>query len=82
MGLWPEQSSVEAIRLLSEFSEDIKQRFSQLAVTYNINIISGSMPVTKDGDLYNIAYLLHRDGCIDEQYKIHITPPRTARLGH
>jgi predicted amidohydrolase/GNAT superfamily N-acetyltransferase len=74
MGLWPEHSSVEAIRLLSEFSEEIKQRFSQLAVTYNINIISGSMPVTNDGCLYNVAYLLHRDGSIDEQYKIHITP--------
>ncbi|MGF1715819.1 bifunctional GNAT family N-acetyltransferase/carbon-nitrogen hydrolase family protein [Photobacterium chitinilyticum] len=74
MGLKPEHSSVEAIRFLSEFTEEIKQRFSQLAVTYNINIISGSMPELKDDRLYNVSYLLHRDGSIDEQYKIHITP--------
>lgn len=74
MGLNTEQSSVEAIRFLSEFTEDIKQRFSQMAVTYNINIISGSMPVLEDDRLYNVSYLLHRDGCINEQYKIHITP--------
>ncbi|KHT65282.1 hydrolase [Photobacterium gaetbulicola] len=74
MGLRPELSPVEAIRFLSEFSEDIKQRFSQMAVTYNINIISGSMPILENDRLYNVSYLLHRDGCIDEQYKIHITP--------
>lgn len=40
MGLAPEKGSVEAIRFLSEFTQTIKQRFSQLAVTYNINILS------------------------------------------
>ncbi|CAM4214999.1 bifunctional GNAT family N-acetyltransferase/carbon-nitrogen hydrolase family protein [Vibrio agarivorans] len=74
MGLQSGQNSVEAIRFLASFSEDIKARFSQMAVTYNINIIAGSVPVFEDGKLYNVAYLLHRDGQIDEQYKIHITP--------
>ncbi|EKO3558855.1 GNAT family N-acetyltransferase [Vibrio metschnikovii] len=74
MGLKREQNSVEAIRFLASFSEQIKHHFSKLAVTYNINIIAGSMPVLENGQLYNVAYLLHRDGSIDEQYKIHITP--------
>ncbi|MDO6544020.1 bifunctional GNAT family N-acetyltransferase/carbon-nitrogen hydrolase family protein [Photobacterium sanguinicancri] len=74
MGLRPEHNSVEAIRFLSEFTDEIKRRFSHLAVTYNINIISGSMPELKNDRLYNVSYLLHRDGSIDEQYKIHITP--------
>ncbi|MGR5252196.1 GNAT family N-acetyltransferase [Vibrio astriarenae] len=74
MGLQSGQNSVEAIRFLASFSEKIKARFSQMAVTYNINIIAGSVPVFEDGKLYNVAYLLHRDGQIDEQYKIHITP--------
>ncbi|QIA63187.1 GNAT family N-acetyltransferase [Vibrio astriarenae] len=74
MGLQSDQNSVEAIRFLASFSEEIKARFSQMAVTYNINIIAGSVPVFEDGKLYNVAYLLHRDGQIDEQYKIHITP--------
>ncbi|CAH8194652.1 bifunctional GNAT family N-acetyltransferase/carbon-nitrogen hydrolase family protein [Vibrio aestuarianus] len=74
MGLQNDKNSVEAIRFLASFSDEIKLHFSQLAVTYNINIIAGSMPVIKDDQLYNVSYLLHRDGSIDEQYKIHITP--------
>ncbi|WNJ97564.1 bifunctional GNAT family N-acetyltransferase/carbon-nitrogen hydrolase family protein [Vibrio ruber] len=74
MGLQQDQNSVEAIRYLASFSEAIKQRFSELAITYNINIIAGSMPEERDGKLYNISYLLHRDGMIDEQLKVHITP--------
>lgn len=74
MGLKPNHNSVDAIRFLSEFTDEIKQRFSQLAVTYNINIIAGSMPLLEEGHLYNVSYLLHRDGSIDEQYKLHITP--------
>ncbi|GAL04121.1 aliphatic amidase AmiE [Photobacterium aphoticum] len=74
MGLEKDHNSVEAIRFLASFSEDIKQRFSQMAVTYNINIIAGSMPVIEDGKLYNVSYLLQRDGEINAQYKIHITP--------
>ncbi|EGQ9179233.1 GNAT family N-acetyltransferase [Vibrio alginolyticus] len=74
MGLQNDQNSVEAIRFLASFTEEIKNRFSQMAVTYNINIIAGSMPVIEDGKLYNVAYLLQRDGEINAQYKIHITP--------
>ncbi|KDM91168.1 bifunctional GNAT family N-acetyltransferase/carbon-nitrogen hydrolase family protein [Photobacterium galatheae] len=74
MGLARDKDSVEAIRYLSQFTDEIRHRFSQLAVTYNINIIAGSMPCMKHDKLYNISYLLHRDGDIDEQYKIHITP--------
>lgn len=74
MGLQKDQNSVEAIRFLSTFTEEIKLRFSELAITYNINIIAGSMPEMRDGQLYNASYLLHRDGTIDRQDKIHITP--------
>jgi len=74
MGLAPEKNSVEAIRFLAGFTEQIRNRFSQMAVTYNINIIAGSMPVMEGDRLYNVAYLLHRDGRIDAQHKIHITP--------
>lgn len=74
MGLQSGQNSMEAIRFLASFSEDIKLRFSQMAVTYNINIIAGSVPVIEDDKLYNVSYLLKRDGQIEEQYKIHITP--------
>ncbi|WP_041054736.1 bifunctional GNAT family N-acetyltransferase/carbon-nitrogen hydrolase family protein [Vibrio owensii] len=74
MGLEKEKTSVEAIRFLASFTEEIKQRFSHLAVTYNINIVAGSMPLIEEDKLFNVAYLLHRDGQIDAQYKVHITP--------
>ncbi|MDR9828902.1 bifunctional GNAT family N-acetyltransferase/carbon-nitrogen hydrolase family protein [Vibrio sp. FNV 38] len=74
MGLQSGQNSVEAIRFLASFSEEIKLRFSQMAVTYNINIIAGSVPVIEGDKLYNVSYLLQRDGQIDAQYKVHITP--------
>jgi predicted amidohydrolase len=45
-----------------------------MAVEYNINIIAGSMPVMEDNRIYNVSYLCHRDGDIDAQYKVHITP--------
>lgn len=74
MGLQHDQSSVEAIRYLASYTEQIKNSFSKLAITYNINIIAGSIPVLKGDKLYNVSYLLHRDGNVDEQQKIHITP--------
>ena len=45
-----------------------------MAVSYNINIVGGSMPVIEDDKVYNVAYLMRRDGSVESQYKIHITP--------
>ncbi len=59
---------------LAEFTEDIKNKISDLAISYNVNIIAGSMPLVENEELYNVSYLLHRDGKIDEYRKIHITP--------
>jgi predicted amidohydrolase len=59
---------------LAKLTEEIKMKISDLAISYNVNIISGSMPVFENNDLYNVSYLLHRDGRVDEYRKIHITP--------
>ena len=41
------------------YTEEIKERFVKLAISYNINIITGSMPLIKeDGLLYNVGFLL------------------------
>ena len=45
-------SEAEAIRKLAEFTEPIVKKFSELAISYNINIITGSMPEIKDNLLY------------------------------
>lgn len=64
----------EAIRKLAEFTQPIVERFSELAISYNINIITGSMPEMRDGKLKNVGYLCHRDGSTDSFEKIHVTP--------
>ena len=67
-------SEPAAIRELAKHTENIVHRFSELSISYNINIITGSMPEMKDGSLYNVGYLCRRDGTIDRYEKIHVTP--------
>ena len=64
----------EAIRKLAEYTERIVNDFSQLSVSNNINIITGSMPEIVDGRLYNAGYLCRRDGSTERFEKLHITP--------
>ena len=63
-----------AVRKLAEYTPQFIERFSQLAVNYNINIIGGSHFNIENDRLYNIAYLFQRNGSINKQYKLHITP--------
>lgn len=63
-----------AVRKLAEFTPNYIESFSNLAIKYNINIIGGSHFTLEDDHLYNIAYIFHRNGKIDKQYKLHITP--------
>ena len=74
MGLCEETSQTEAIRFLAGFTDQIRDAMSRMAVEYNANIITGSMPLNEDGSIYNVSYLCHRSGKVDEQRKIHITP--------
>jgi predicted amidohydrolase/ribosomal protein S18 acetylase RimI-like enzyme len=69
-----EKTPSQAIRKLTEFTEQYIELFANLAVKYNINIIGGSHFVNEEDKIYNIAYLFRRDGTIEKQYKIHITP--------
>ena len=79
MGLGDQATSVAAIRHLAEYTAELRDAMSHLAVTYNVNIVGGSMPLLEtdeDGEesMYNVAYLFHRDGRVEAQYKLHITP--------
>lgn len=65
---------MEAMRKLAEKTQEIVAKMHQFSLSYNVNIISGSMPLVEDGKLYNVSYLCHRTGKIDEFRKIHITP--------
>jgi predicted amidohydrolase/GNAT superfamily N-acetyltransferase len=71
----------EAIRELATFTPQIVQKFTELAISYNINVITGSMPEVKDGLLYNVGYLCKRDGSIDRYEKLHVTPDEAKVWG-
>jgi predicted amidohydrolase/GNAT superfamily N-acetyltransferase len=74
-------SEPEAIRKLAEYTEEIVHRFSALAVSYNMNIITGSMPEIVDEKLYNVGYLCHRNGNVDRFEKLHATPDEKKAWG-
>lgn len=64
----------EAVRELSAFTEPILQKFIDYAISYNVNIVTGSMPLLQDDKLYNVGYLCRRDGSYERYEKLHITP--------
>ncbi len=67
--------AAQAIAALSNYTSRFKDMMSNLAVSYNVNIIGGSHPTREpDGEVYNISYVFLRDGSIYEQYKVHPTP--------
>ena len=74
-------SESEAIRELAIHTEGIVQKFSELAISYNINIITGSMPEIKDDLLYNVGYLCKRDGTLERFEKLHVTPDEAKVWG-
>ena len=74
-------SESQAIRGLAGYTDEIRDRFLQLAISYNINIITGSMPLQRDGNLYNVGFLCRRDGSYEMYEKIHVTPDETKSWG-
>ncbi len=74
-------SEAQAIRALASYTEEVVERFSKLAVSYNINIITGSMPEIRDDHLYNVGHLCKRDGSIEKYEKIHVTPDEAKVWG-
>ncbi len=74
MAAYNHLSESMAIRELAQFTENIRDRFLSLAISYNVNIITGSMPVVREGKLYNIGYLCRRNGTFETYEKLHVTP--------
>jgi predicted amidohydrolase len=74
-------SEPEAIRELAKHTKELVQKFTEFSITYNINIIAGSMPEVRDGDLYNVGYLCRRDGSVESYEKIHVTPDEAKAWG-
>lgn len=62
------------VRKVAAYTEEYIRLFSEMAVKHNVNIVGGTHFVEEDDLIYNVAYLFHRNGKIDKQYKLHITP--------
>ncbi len=74
-------SEAESIRELAKHTDEIVQKMSNFSISYNINIIAGSMPEVRDGKLYNAGYLCRRNGTIDRYEKLHVTPDEVKVWG-
>ena len=82
MSKYNDKGESQAIRGLAKYTEEIRERFINLAISYNINIITGSMPYMKeDGMLYNVGFLCRRDGTYEMYEKIHVTPDEIKSWG-
>src|SRR5690606_4557616 len=70
-----------AMEKLADLTDEIIDKMQQLAVSYNVNIIAGCMPIVESKKLYNASYLCHRNGKLDVHKKIHITPNELKYYG-
>jgi predicted amidohydrolase/GNAT superfamily N-acetyltransferase len=71
----------DAMRALANYTEPIRRKCVEFAISYNVNIICGSLPLFYNDTLFNVAYLCRRDGTWDMQYKIHITSSELTSWG-
>ncbi|MBL7762272.1 MAG: carbon-nitrogen hydrolase family protein [Chitinophagaceae bacterium] len=81
MALDKNKNEADAMRQLAEYTHQIKDNFSQWAMKYNVNIITGSMPLLENGNLKNVGFLCHRNGNTEMYEKIHVTPDEEKYWG-
>lgn len=74
LSICKEKRPAPAARELAGFTPQYLELFTRLALDYHINIVGGSQFVLEDNTLYNVSFLFRRDGTLEKQYKIHVTP--------
>ena len=74
-------SGAEAMREIAKYTIPLRNKFMEYAISYNINIITGSMPYLENGVLQNVGFLCRRDGSYEIYRKIHITPSEKSAWG-
>jgi predicted amidohydrolase len=74
-------SGADAMREIANFTIPLRDKFMEYAISYNINIITGSMPYLENGVLQNVGYLCRRDGSYEMYRKIHLTPAEQSAWG-
>ncbi|MGD8862998.1 MAG: bifunctional GNAT family N-acetyltransferase/carbon-nitrogen hydrolase family protein [Myxococcales bacterium] len=81
MGESNDRTPAGAIRHLASHTVSLRDAIQEMAISYNINIIAGSMPLLDGDAIYNVSYLCRRDGTWASQSKLHITPDEKAYWG-
>ncbi|MBI9087269.1 MAG: GNAT family N-acetyltransferase [Desulfobacterales bacterium] len=81
LALYDQEDPPMAMRSLAEHTEQLKAEMLRMAVSYNINIVTGSLPEYDGEKLYNVSFLCRRDGTSEAQYKLHITPDEAEYWG-
>ncbi|HSC87746.1 MAG TPA: nitrilase-related carbon-nitrogen hydrolase [Polyangiaceae bacterium] len=81
LSLVPSNRPGGSARELDTFSTRYVEFFSSMAIKYNVNIVAGTHLTVENDTLFNICYLFHRDGRIDKQYKVHVTPSEARWWG-
>ncbi|MDH5675115.1 MAG: GNAT family N-acetyltransferase [Myxococcales bacterium] len=81
LSLVPADRPGTSARRLSEFTEPYIDAFREMAIKYNVNVVAGTHMNVEQERLYNIAYLFRRDGTVDKQYKLHVTPAEARWWG-
>lgn len=79
--LVPAPESSLTARRLDEFTPRYLELFTRMAMKYNLNIIGGTHLTVEGDKLYNVASLFRRDGSVERQYKLHITPSENRWWG-
>lgn len=75
-------NEAHAMRALAQYTAPVRDRFVELAIRYNVNIITGSMPWLDARDrLMNVGFLCRRDGTWERFDKVHITPNERQHWG-
>lgn len=81
MAKFSDMNEAEAMRAMAQYTNKIKEKFSELAVSYNVNIIAGSMPLYENEVLKNGGFVCHRNGKIEGYEKLHVTPDEAKFWG-
>jgi hypothetical protein len=68
----PESSATA--RRLDDFTPRYNELFTKMAMKYAVNIIAGTHLTVENDKLYNVASLFRRDGTVEKQYKLHVSP--------
>ncbi|MCB1144445.1 MAG: bifunctional GNAT family N-acetyltransferase/carbon-nitrogen hydrolase family protein [Leptospiraceae bacterium] len=71
----------KAIREIARYTDEIRSRFSELSISYNVNIITGSVPCIENEKLLNVGFLCRRNGTYERYEKIHISPSELKYWG-